>query len=354
MPIIRKRLNADELSSPNIRINPVTGEVEFWNGEEWIDAPQLDPRITTFLPPKTGGNAKCNTAASQVRFIAQLVEDTANGVALGTTGLAVAGILIGRFIFGFFPLVLAALAIFTAVAGQGASAVLGAFTLEVYDKLLCILFSLSDSDGFFDATSLDALHVEIDAEIGGIAAITLHPILALMGFGGLNTQGAAGFDTDDCVSCSGWSWQWEFTEYDGGFVYYDESGCGGGTWELGTGWRPTTPCGGGGRTTNYISFTMPSDTVITGFNMQFNIGINSPYAKQLMVTPSNYANRYGLSSFENMGGETIISFEGGYAIDGATKLFFTHDYASSVGSALQRIWLTGTGTMPTFPSGEAG
>lgn len=276
MPIIRKRLTETELQNPNVRVNPETGAVQSFVNGGWVDNPSIDPRINTILPPRTGDNHKCNTAASQVRYIQDWVETTTNGISQGLSGLAVAGLLLGLAVAPFYALALLALAVFEVVVGIGVTTVSGAFTTMVYDQLLCIFFCESDENGNFDAVTFEAMRDQIDVQIGGIAAVVLQAILPVIGYGGLNTQGAAGLDEDDCSGCDcGCTGDYDFTIEDWGWTPVP----GRGTYVTSTGWRAQFD---GSFTQCYIKLPCTSFSATSLVEIDYNIPVNSGLELRLL------------------------------------------------------------------------
>lgn len=203
--IIRKKLTSDEITPPNIRVNPETGEVEqtFDGGTTWTPAPDLDPRHAAGAraPALTGGGAACDAAAGMLQATHDAIDATIDGLNAGMIATRILTI-VALFLPGVGIIADIILGIAAAAYEIGTIAISSAMTPEVYDLLLCILLSHVDASGQLDATAYAALRDDVDSSIGGVAA----EVIKLMWDGtaevGLSNAGALLGVTGDCTTCS--------------------------------------------------------------------------------------------------------------------------------------------------------
>lgn len=204
MGIIRKRLNQFEGMPPNTRINPDTGVVEVtpdggitWNPDEGGD-PRQNPAY--LLPATEEGN--CAAAAGMVAHMQGFV--TASSVIGTLPGLATW--ILGAFVplLGISWFLIPALAIAGAILTIGGVAIAAAFTPEVWEQILCILYLNTDPDGQISTVQLDAAYDQIDAEIANaiVTAVVGH-IFNAWGYVGMSNAGVVSADPEaDCTACA--------------------------------------------------------------------------------------------------------------------------------------------------------
>jgi hypothetical protein len=202
--IIRKKLTPDEISPPNIRTNPESGEVEqtFDGGATWTPAPELDPRTSAgaHAPPLTGGAAQCDAAAGIIAGLRQQVALAAAALSAGALASATLAFWL-FFIPGFGVLGDIILAFAGLALGVGGAAIAAAFTEEVYDGILCILVLHLDSEGQADETAFTAIQDDVAAAYPGVVETIFDGWLNAVGINGLNNAGALGGETGDCSVC---------------------------------------------------------------------------------------------------------------------------------------------------------
>lgn len=282
MPIIRKKLSVDEVGVKGYRYNATTDTVEVQLPDlSWVDAPTTsDPRVTNVVPPRTGGDPQCDAAANMAIWIDNYITSVVNSITLGVGAFGIAGTTLGLIgtaagvlTAGFGLLWVIAVDLGLALIAQGAGTISAAFTPEVIDTLKCIFYNNMGDDGFIDATQLTQIEADIDTEIGGVVAIVLHAMIALMGFAGLNTQGAVGADAGDCDDCDDiWCEEIDLTLSDGGFVTL--GGLSWGVWNDPLGWIATYG-GESSRGVIYIGLTLPAGTLLTEVQMFYNKDVGS-------------------------------------------------------------------------------
>lgn len=204
--IIRKRLAADEVYPLNVRYNPDTDQVEYSpdGGATWEPNPSGDPRLVSPLPPQTGDNAACNSAASFVRYMAKWREVLQS---IATPGITVTGVAYGM--LGYladltgpwavlFEFIVAAA---TTLATAGLSAIDAALDVGNLDTLECIVYCHLNADNQLDAAALSQVQGDVTDQIGGTDATIINLLMTVMGYGGINSAMALKLDTDDCSGC---------------------------------------------------------------------------------------------------------------------------------------------------------
>jgi len=247
------------------RYNPDTDtlQVSFDGGTTWVDAPQLDPRYQTLLPPLTTADPRCDSAANIVHEIRAIVDQQIEALQ-NDAGEAVLATLLttAMALFGYFAL-LAALAI--AVVGfflaLGAAELEILFTDELYDTLTCIFYCRMDSSGQLDEISLAKVIDDINEQLVLGAALLLTNFFNYTGFGGLNNMAASGSQTGDCSDCEcQWCYRFDFTASDGGWFVRST---GEGDYISGEGWAAACYTIDGSARRVVIQFNIPSAPAIT-------------------------------------------------------------------------------------------
>lgn len=208
---IRKALLPDEVYPTNTRYNPDCNCVEYTpdGGTTWEPNPSGDPRLTSPLPPQTGTNAACNSAASERKYLTRWHEvlQTVGGTGTTATGLGY-GILAllldlsGPWAIVFDVIVAAALGFIDA----GLTAINTAFSDAHLDLIECIIYCHLNSNNQLDAGRLSSIQSDVSTLIGGTSATIINAVLALQGFGGINSAMALKLDTDDCSGCDACNW----------------------------------------------------------------------------------------------------------------------------------------------------
>jgi hypothetical protein len=230
MEIVRKRLTPDELQSPRIRYNPVTGEVEQTNdgGVTWAPAPSQDPRLIYQQPPVATANPRCDAAARIAALLQEHIEIQIANVDEGATEIFLANTLVtaASFAFGItivFPLILTFVG---TVLGLGSVALHEAFDGYDWNALKCKIYCLVSTDGRLNQAKLDALY-EFLSEGTVTQNLVLGGTLSYMGYGVLSDAAALRTETGDCGECA-CSWDHHMTPentQDIRFLYTDIKNC---------------------------------------------------------------------------------------------------------------------------------
>lgn len=280
-------------------------------GETWVETPLSDPRssdVYRTIPP----DDKCTSAASMVRYTRNMVSQVLQMIdasVLATDAVAlIISVLITLGPFGVFAL--AVLAFWTLCVGTGSVVIAAAFTEDVWDLLLCIIYIHLEDDGSMTDAGLAAIYADIDALIGNAdARAVLHAIYGIMGYVGLSNAGGLGLDTDYCGDCQCDNNDLTFT--DGMFSPYSGRYTAAGTWIDGTGWRSTYDAGAGLNRidirksckvtgVNYLKFFVSADAnsefgvrvtrVDTGAEWMYTGIANSGTGTHFQVGPAQFIN----------------------------------------------------------------
>lgn len=214
MPIIRKKLDPNDVYPSDMRYNATSDTVQSLVNGTWVDNPQRDPRKQTLFPPRATSDTRCDAAQSVVDAIKGEIDQTITAITNGANVTTVAGIILGLFYFGPFGVFIAiALTIARAMLDAGATALQDALTTTVYHKLACYLDCAMDAQGVITEAGLNTVMSEMSADPGGLAAAILNATLSLAGFGGVNNLAALGTSTGNCVDCpcEGWCYEWDLT-----------------------------------------------------------------------------------------------------------------------------------------------
>lgn len=365
MMVIRKRLSADEIGNPRLRINPTTGEVESTpdGGTTWNPAPGEDPRHSdAFRLPALVGDHRCDVAA---RITAELQEALAVFITDASAALIVTNVLallllltgpIGWAVDFIF-------AVGTAIASIGVAAITAAFTSEVWEGIQCIIYNNIDENGQMSQAQADAIYAEIFANYSGTISGTYAQLNSLFGEVLFSNAGVERTETGDCDDCdSTWRYRWDFRLNDGGFTFDSEAGITGGVWRgdatHGYGKTATgSACGGlamhydcGRKSAN---FNIPADCVITEMISSHDAsgGIDCSHLEMYVAANRtaglnasrmhSYMSSWGLSNTETTnpisGPETGVHCTFQFAGDATLDFYYCE--------------LAGTGTMPNFSGG---
>lgn len=206
MQIVRKKLDPAEISDPDFRYDPECDCVQRTgdNGATWVDSPQNDVRHADAwrLPPIDADDPRCQAAANMSRWLSNWFEAIDPILAAASSFEALASIVVTLFlVLGPFALVLLALDVAFILFTAGASVINAAFTNETFDTLTCIFYCNIGEDGQCSAEQLEAINSDIDEQLGGIGAIVLHAIFAMVGEVGLSNWGTTGEAPADCDEC---------------------------------------------------------------------------------------------------------------------------------------------------------
>lgn len=203
MPLIRKKLIEAEVYPDNIRYNPDTDTVQSLVDGEWVDNPAVDPRTQTTFPPRVTDDTRCDAAQSVSDAFKNQIDAIILAVDNGSTAFTIAGLILGLLSFGVFAIFISiALTIADAMIGAGASALTAALTGAVYEQFTCILYCHMNGDGRLQPGGFQAIQDDIDAYIGGLAAVVLNSMVVLAGEGGINNLASLGQSTGNCSGCT--------------------------------------------------------------------------------------------------------------------------------------------------------
>lgn len=179
-------------------------EVSYDGGITWVDAPQLDDRISgTISPPITGEDGddkKCAAAASAEEYVKQnWIEVLETGDGYGQIFAAAIAAVAALGVTGVGILIAAAIA---AILLAGVAVVQAAFTTEVWAQFRCILYCHILPDGSFGIDEWQLVKIDIGTDFDGVVAIVLYNWINTVGPVGLTNAARSGFVASaDCDSC---------------------------------------------------------------------------------------------------------------------------------------------------------
>lgn len=202
-----------------------------------------DPRfIGVILPPREGGDPKCDAAQSTVDMIEahfdQLSADIGTGAAITAVVASVIALLAIVVSLGTLTPLIVPLA--AACFWAGSAAMDTALTAGVYEALMCLIYCNSEDDGSYTQAGWASLRndIAIDPDITGLARQLCVDYITLLGSVGLSN--AASYNptaVGDCSECgcpTEWCYEWNFLTDDGDLTATF------GAWTLGQGWVGTT------------------------------------------------------------------------------------------------------------------
>jgi len=264
--VIMKELTPNEVSPPTIRFNEDTDTVQQTpdGGETWIDTPQLDPRHGAGFrrPPLTGEDARCDAAAREMaawKEIYDIFQESVNALQFLAIILNILLILAGG---GFGVLLSLILLVFDALVFIGKENMEAAFSEEVWDGVMCIIYNNIGEDGQVSEAELSAIYGEIYDAYPGTVYNTLIEIAHLFGEVLLSNASVERSETGDCSDCPNyWCYTFNFALSDGGWAQDPNQVGGCGTYSAGVGWISTFNVGNN-ITGVYISVQFAS-TLIT-------------------------------------------------------------------------------------------
>jgi len=202
MQVVRKKLEASQVSPPTVRYDPDCECVQTWNGSEWVNDPSADPRNNTALiaAPNTLPDVVCAAAGGVVAYIRQAVDaavELSTNLGLGNALLSIIPLLLP-----IAPIVELVLLVAGAVLAFGTVVIQNAFEEENYAVILCAFFCVMDADGRVSSDGIEAAIAEIAADnavTGAVVSLLLQPL----GVVGTDNAGARLADGDaDCGDCA--------------------------------------------------------------------------------------------------------------------------------------------------------
>jgi len=238
--VIRGFLGSGLLYPLSVRYNPETEQIErtLDGGATWVASPADDPRhsLTFQLPPRTGSDIPCNSAANMVDKLKGYVDQV---IAAAELWSAVTFVI--RNIAPFFVEVgLVADIIAGAIAGLlaiGVSVLSATMTTTVYTGIQNILFCECEQDGTITADGVAAARTLILDAYGSTVLAIFDYLMLGLGEVGLSNAGATGGVTGDCSGavCE-WIHTFDLLASNGGFSLYT---AGHGNWVSAFGWGVT-------------------------------------------------------------------------------------------------------------------
>ncbi len=195
--------------------DPATGEMQVTrDGTTYTPAQDegLDPRYTAPsyppLVPVEGEDIKCRAASNVIADMKDKVEEIADQLETGldivalVTELAtivLASLVAPEALPIFVPIFIA---LGQAILSVAKTAYLDAFTNEVYDDLLCILFDDVGSDGTYSESNFLSILTDIDSKFTGNIALTFSSTIKGWGVNLLNNKARIGAAAlEDCAAC---------------------------------------------------------------------------------------------------------------------------------------------------------
>lgn len=313
-------------------------------GVTWDDAPGSDPRTSSPLPPQTGSNADCNSAASERKYLTrfvgvlQITGDT--GVTATGLGYAILALLLdlsGPWAIIFEVVVAAALGFISA----GLTAINLAFDDGNLDILECDLFCVLNGATALTADTFAQWQTLITSDIGGTDATILNAALTLQGVGGVNSAMALKLDTDDCSGCGcTWCYTFDFTAAQGGWVSFSSggTGCIYGAWVPGLGWQSIYNCDSGSHNTEIRIFINAPGASVTGCTIVYDAAI----------APTEIAAvNFQYDGAGTSGTDQVKIFSGAItAVADQWRVDLYHGGGSNASFVLKSVTFEGTGSNP--------
>lgn len=338
MPIIRRKLDMNEVYPTTQRYNAETDTVQSFVNGSWVDNPQVDPRTQTLFPPRVTNDTKCDAAQSVADAFKNTIDETLTLIGESKKFFSVASAILALFEFGPFGLfIVLAIALANAMLDAGTIALEAALTDPVWHTFMCILDCHMDSDGRLIVGSLALVEARVNIEIGGLAATVLNSMLQISGEGGVNNLASLGTSTGDCSDCGcGWCYEIFFNDTgiigDGGWTPFSL----GATFESNVGWNSVS--GAGGQVV-YIEIALTS-CVVSGVSWG---------ATPIAPTPNGFI-KYGTVDYEWTSPQSGASTE---TSEGVTNIQIA--IGNGGGGAtfiVQSIIISGNGTAPPELTGD--
>jgi len=264
MQIVRKQLTSDTVAPKTTRINPDTGNFQTSpdGGVTWVDNSGADPRDSTWahFPALTTESAQCDAAARITAAFQTLLEALYQEI--NVAQFASAGLELLLLLFQPAGWIIDALLIVGgALITLGVATIEAAFTSDVWDGILCIIYNRIDSDGQMSASQLADILSDIASAYPGTVSTTVNELVQLFGSAGLSNAGVERTETGNCGACGTWcdlatfadaQYSWANAPF-GGTVY--------GAW-AGDGFVATLPSGSERLYYDWIFFN--NDVPLTG------------------------------------------------------------------------------------------
>jgi len=346
MKVIRKLLTPNEVTPPSIRWNEGTDTVEQTpdGGTTWVDTPELDPRHGNGFrrPPLTGVDARCDAAAREMAAWKEMY-----GIFIESTNALQFLAIILNFLLllagGVGVLISLILVVFDALIFIGKENMEAAFSEEVWDGVMCIIYDNIGEDGQVSEADLSEIYADIYAQYPGVVYNTLIEIGHLFGEVLLSNASVERSETGDCSECPVyWCYTFDFTLSDGGWAQDPNQVPGCGTYSAGVGWIQTFNAGNN-VTGVYINRTFDPST-LTSIEMFWEhtnpVTTANGYTA---LTPGAYVARFAVS-----GAADAASWSGNLTAipEVAVSVGNSTDGSGSGTSTITRITLRGEGENP--------
>lgn len=202
MPIIRRKLDPNEVYPETMRYDADTNTVQSMVNGSWMDNPAADPRTQTTLPPRITSNPGCDAAQSVADAFKNTVDHVLTLISESKTLFTLGGAILALFEFGpFGVLIVLALALASVMLDAGTAAIEAALTSTAWDLFKCALYCHMNSLGRVNPGEIPDIQSKISDQIGGLGATILNAMLFLAGEGGVNNLASLGTSTGDCSDC---------------------------------------------------------------------------------------------------------------------------------------------------------
>lgn len=360
MKIIRKQLSETEVTPSSIRYNEGTDTIQQTpdGGTTWIDTPELDPRHGNGFrrPPLTGIDARCNAAARQAAAWQEVY-----GIFLtSTNALQFAAIILNILLLlagGVGALISLLLLVFDALIFIGKENMEAAFSEEVWQDIMCIIYDHIDEDGQISEAQLAEIYADIALTQSSVVYNTLIEIGHLFGEVMLSNASVERAETGDCSECpQNWSYLWDFHVNDGQFVFDSEAGNTGGTWVggAGNGYQKAYSgivCAQYDVSRKSVTFDIGATTHILSMAVVLDAQTADQCSHVEVYIGSNRTNGLAraMKIYQSTNGSSI-TVTGDITNETGQHLTFQSGNSSGVGD-FYSVRLDGTGTPPNFTGG---
>jgi len=327
-------------------------------GLTWQNTPSADPRETSILfpplPGEDGATKACKAAENIVGMfqsnVEQFIDDLGVLTSIAAVAAAVTSVIV--IVLSGGTLLPAVTALAAALTRAGASGIAAAFTSEVWERLNCNIYCVMGEDGRLEQADLTAIKAKVNEDESGVAAEILNHLIDNYGIVGMNNlatlQGEGTGETCTECECPAPDWCINFDFSTGNQYGFTSAG----TWD-GTGFLATDPVTVGGqpryRTAGLNFFTVPAGSRLTAITMYFERpGACEDCVNEVGVTAEDGQ----IPSIEEVVNSAITTgfLTSGLTTldwDGAARVYAAVDAVNSGEAKLTRVWVSGTGDIPT-------
>jgi len=192
----------DDGDNPTRIVNGIIEETTD-GGETWQQIDD-DPRFMgLILPPREGGDPKCDSAQSNVDMIQTHFDELIDQVNLGSSVTAlVAGIIaILAMVVSLGTLTPLIVPLAAAAFFAGSAAMTAALTSGVYTALMCLIYCNSEDDGSYTQAGWESLRndIAVDPDITGLARQLIKDYVTLLGSVGLSNGASYNPTATGCI-----------------------------------------------------------------------------------------------------------------------------------------------------------